>query len=220
MYRVLLKLRKGEEVKYLSHRDVIRAFESALRRAGISVAYSAGFNPRPRMSFGSAIGVGVTSDDERIMVELVNPERTSRIKEQLNAVMPTGMTVLSAEEVPADVKSPISTLNASEFRLTLRGNGCAPDAVKAVVDKLLSAAEVKVTRERQGRSSEVDIRPGILEVRVSPGAESTVLVDVCLKTTETGGTRIQDFVKALEEQTNGLIVENIHRTRQYHAEDT
>lgn len=220
MYRVLLRLRKGEEVKYLSHRDVIRAFEAALRRAGISVAYSTGFNPRPRMSFGSAIGVGVTSDDERIMVELSCPERASHIREQLNAVMPTGMAILSAEEVPAEVKSPISALNASEFRVTLSGNGCTPEGVKAVVEELLAAAEIKVARERQGRASEVNIRPGILEIRVSPGTESTVLVDVCLKTTETGGTRIQDFVKALEEQTNGLVVESVHRTRQYHTEDT
>lgn len=220
VYRVLLRLRKGEEVKYLSHRDVIRAFEFALRRAGVFVAYSTGFNPRPRMSFGSAIGVGVTSDDERIIVELTCPEPTSRIKEQLNSVMPTGMAILSAEEIPAEVKSPISTLNASEFRLTLGGNGCRPEAVKAVVDGLLSAAEVKVTRERRGRSSEVDIRPGILGVQISAGEENTVLVDVCLRITDTGGVRVQDFVKAIEEQTDGLVVESIRRIRQYHAEDT
>ena len=73
MNRVMLRLNKGEAVKYISHRDYVRAFEMALRRARVPVAYSSGFNPRANMSFGSAVGVGVESDDERILVELSKP---------------------------------------------------------------------------------------------------------------------------------------------------
>jgi radical SAM-linked protein len=218
VHRVLLKLRKGEAVKYLSHGDMVRAFEFAVRRAGIPVAYSSGFNPRPRMSFSSAIGVGVTSDDERIVLELIHPESPSYVQKRLNAVMPKGMEVVCAKDVPEEVKSPLSKLNASEFRLTLMSSSFPNGNVEVAINELLARPEVRIRREREGKTKEVDIRPGILEVHVSAGDGGVFVVNVSLRTGESGGVRPQDFIKALEEYVPDLSVKSIHRVRQFHVE--
>ncbi|MHB0913761.1 MAG: TIGR03936 family radical SAM-associated protein [Armatimonadota bacterium] len=201
MPRVLLTLRKGEEVKYLSHRDFVRAFEFAQRRARIPVAYSEGFNPRPRMSFGQATSLGATSDDERIVVDLTRPE--PKIAEKLNRELPPGMKVLSSEVMPDGAK-PLAGLTASEFRIKF----CAdPVALKQAVSELLAAKEVRAARIRDGRKKEIDIRPHILSAEVS---DSEVTVSL---SSEGAGPR--DFVSALAEKVSGLIVEKVHRVRQY-----
>jgi len=215
MSHVLLKLRKGDKVKYISHLDLVRAFELALRRARIPVAYSSGFNPRPRMSFGPAVGVGVTSDDERIALELASPENPSEIRERLNSQLPDGLEVLSAEAAGG---SPMSGLNASRFQVTLAcGGECDPAAVGRAVEELMKSAEVRVVRTRDVGTKEVDIRPFLLEADVVECSERSALVDVSLRLGNAGGARPQDFVQALLRLVPNFSVRKIRRLRQFHA---
>jgi len=218
MSRVSLRLRKGDEVKYLSHRDLMRAFEFAMRRARIPVRYSAGFNPRPRMSFGSAVGVGVTSDDERVVVELVSTEDPSEIRERLNSQLPNGLNVLEAEAVPDDVKSPVSGLNASQFRIMAAcGAGDSAQDIGTAVRKLLESAEARVIRMRKGQAREVDVRPHILQADAKECGNCSVVIDVSLGFGDSGGAGPQDFVQALRSWAPNLCVKSIHRSRQFHA---
>lgn len=216
MSRVLIKLRKGESVKYISHLDLVRAFERALRRARIPVTYSAGFNPRPRMSFGSAVGVGVTSDDEKIVLELASPEDAGVIRQRLNRQLPAGIEALSMETVPIGEKSPLAGLNASEFRIAA---ACPPElhssTVANQVDELLAADQVEVVRKRGAETREVDIRPYILGIDVTECSGGKLELAVRLKSGDSGGARPQDFAQALRNRLPGLDVERIHRTRQY-----
>lgn len=214
MYRVSLKLHKGEEIKYLSHRDIIRAFEFALRRAKIPVAYSSGFNPRPCMSFGSAIGVGVTSDDERIVLDLASAENPQEVKERLNSTLPNGLQVLEAEVVPEGVKSPISSLNASEFEITVEGDA---EEIGRAIDHLMSYEEIRIIRVREGKSKEIDIRPYLMEAGIN-SKDGLTNIRVSLRSTSTGGAGPRDFVQALRDRLPNLIVRRVHRLRQFHAD--
>ena len=217
MSRVLLKLRKGDRVKYLSHLDLIRAFELALRRARIPVAYSLGFNPRPRMSFGPAVGVGVTSDDERIALELASAEEPSEIRERLNSQLPDGIEVLSAEAVG---ESPLPGPNASQFRIAvLCGGECSPADVARAVEQLMKSAEVRVARVREGKTKEVDIRPFLLQADVTECEGRSVVLNVSVRLGDSGGARPQDFVQALLRLAPNLTVGRIHRSRQFRADD-
>ncbi|HUV05567.1 MAG TPA: TIGR03936 family radical SAM-associated protein [Armatimonadota bacterium] len=216
MSRVLLKLSKGDKVKYISHLDLIRAFELALRRARIPVAYSSGFNPRPRMSFGPAIGVGVTSDDERIVVELASPEDPSDILEKLNSQLPDGMELLSAEAVNG---SPLAGPNASRFQIAaVCGGECSPAAVARAVEQLMESAEVRVARVREGKTKEVDIRPFLLQADVTECEGRSVVLNVSLRLGDSGGARPQDFVQALLRLVPNLTVGRIHRLSQFRVD--
>lgn len=215
MFRVLLRLRKGPEVKYISHRDLIRAFEFALRRARIPVAYSTGFNPRPRMSFGSAIGVGVTSEDERILLELTDTEDPSDIRDRLNGQLPRGIQVLSVEVIPEGQKNPLSYLNASEFRIVLScEDGCTPLAVRTAVEAMLAAETVKVAREREGNIREIDLRPYLVSADVS-SEDGNIVILVGLSSGTSGGAGPKDFLSALNTAVPGVQVKEISRVRQF-----
>jgi radical SAM-linked protein len=217
MLRVLLSIRKGEGVKYLSHRDVIRSFEYALRRARIPVAFSEGFNPRPKMSFGGAIGVGVTSDDEKIQLDLSSPLTPAEVMEKLNAVLPEEIRILAAEECPEGRKSPLSRLNASEFRLDfLCGEGCSPEDVKNAVDRLLASSEVKIVRVREGKAKNLDLRPFLLSADAAIEGEN-IRINVALRAGDNGGAGPRDFVQALGEIVPNLSVKSTHRIRQFDA---
>ncbi len=215
----MLRLRKGEEVKYLSHLDLMRAFEFGLRRARIPIAYTEGFNPRPKTSFGSAISLGATSDDERIVLELASDMDPYELKERLNARLPGGFQVLEAEAVPEGVKSPISKLNASRFRMTFSyGDGCDCPAVESAVCGILDSPEVRVNRIREKKGNkEVDIRPNLLAADIMECSDGCAVIEVAVKMGE-GGARPQDFAQALGNRLPNISVKAIHRIEQFHAD--
>lgn len=165
------------------------------------------------MHFGGAIGVGVTSDDERIMLDLTEYDPAKEIMDRLNSVMPAGLAILHAEDVPEGVKSPLATLNATEYRITFR---CPadPETVQSAVDELLAAGEVKVVRKRD-ESKEVDIRPHILGIEVEECHMGKLVLSARLMAGSSGGARPQDLIQALADRVPGAEAENIHKVRQY-----
>jgi radical SAM-linked protein len=96
MWRVKLKYRKGAEVKFISHRDLMRAFTRALRRAQIPMTFSQGFNPHMKISWGNALKVGVASEAEFCEIQISGHCPPSQIKERLNQVLPKGLEILEA----------------------------------------------------------------------------------------------------------------------------
>ncbi|OGC12036.1 hypothetical protein A3K48_06135 [candidate division WOR-1 bacterium RIFOXYA12_FULL_52_29] len=94
--RVQIKYIKGEEVKFISHRDLIRAFGRAIRRAEIPIAYSQGFNPRMKISWGQALKVGATSSGETAELLLALPLSPSEVMARLNHQLPKGLAVIGA----------------------------------------------------------------------------------------------------------------------------
>jgi len=96
MYRVRIKYRKGEEIKFLSHRDLMRAIERAIRRAGLPIAYSQGFNPHMKISWGRALKVGQTSEDEFAVLQFEKFVKPREVLEKLNQTLPRGLEILEA----------------------------------------------------------------------------------------------------------------------------
>jgi radical SAM-linked protein len=94
--RVQLKFRKGEEIKYISHRDLMRLFQRAIRRAEIPIAYSQGFNPHMKISWGQALKLGMTSDNEAATIQLAAPMTPREIMARLNQELPQGLEILDA----------------------------------------------------------------------------------------------------------------------------
>lgn len=95
-YKVRIKYTKGEEVKYISHRDLMRAFQRAIRRADLPIAYSQGFNPHMKISWGQALKVGATSEGEHAELQFEAFIRPSEAMERLNQELPRGIEILEA----------------------------------------------------------------------------------------------------------------------------
>ena len=96
MKRIRVKYTKGEEIKFISHRDLMRLFQRAVRRAEIPIAYSQGFNPHMKISWGNALKVGQTSEGEYAELQIDGWIRPHELMAKLNPELPKGIEILEA----------------------------------------------------------------------------------------------------------------------------
>ncbi len=99
MQKIRIKYTKGEEVKFISHRDLIRAFTRAIRRAGLPIAYSQGFNPHMKISWGNALKVGAASEGEYAELQFEGWVKPREVMEKLGPQMPKGLEIIEANLV-------------------------------------------------------------------------------------------------------------------------
>ena len=92
-----IKFIRGEEVKFISHLDLMKVFERASRRANIPIAYSQGFNPHAHLIFGLPLSVGVTSQAEYADIELTEILEPESFVTRLNKELPKGLIIIEAK---------------------------------------------------------------------------------------------------------------------------
>jgi radical SAM-linked protein len=96
MQQIKLRYKKGEQIRFISHRDLMRLMQRAIRRAELPVTYSQGFNPHIRISWGNALKVGQTSDNEYATLKFDTWVKPLAIMDQLNQNLPEGLEILEA----------------------------------------------------------------------------------------------------------------------------
>src|SRR5690242_18653045 len=96
--RVRLRYAKRGRLRFTSHRDFARALERALRRAGVPMAYSAGFTPHPKISYVGAAPTGVASEAEYLEIGLAERVEVDRLRAALDAALLDGLDVVDAVE--------------------------------------------------------------------------------------------------------------------------
>ena len=162
--RVRLRFSKVGKVRWTSHRDVARMWERAFRRVQLPLAYTPGFSPRPKVSFGLALPTGAESVAEYLDVE-VAPEAAVDVVSlpaQLTPALPAGIDVLAAAVV--DDRADSLQHEVTSCSWTVEVAGADADEVRDLVERALAADSLVVSRERKGKVSDEDIRPGILYV--------------------------------------------------------
>jgi radical SAM-linked protein len=172
--RIRLRFRKLGKIRFTSHRDVARIWERALRRASLPVAYSEGFSPRPKLSFGLALSTGHESVAEYLDVELRDEVDISALSAQLTEQLPVGIDVTAAAPLAPGAPSLQEDVNSCSWRIEV------PDLDPAdagdLVEAVLAADEIVVTRTRKGREVTDDLRPAVLTLTVTgPTARGTEL---------------------------------------------
>lgn len=166
--RVRFRFSKIGKVRFTSHRDVARLWERALRRAGLPVALTEGFNPRVKVHFGLALPTGYESWGEYVDVDFRATDMSAvslpSLPERLTPLLPEGLSVEAAALV--DPSSPSLQQAVTSCQWSIEVVGLAPEAVRAEVDRLLAAETVMVTRQRKGQDVTDDIRSFIHAVQV------------------------------------------------------
>lgn len=115
MRRLRLALNKGEELRFLSHLDYAQAVERILRRAKIKMAYSQGFNPHMKISFSSALSLGITAGVEYLDMEIEEDSSVENIIERFNMAAPKGLEALDGKEIAKDTKKMMAACNYAEY---------------------------------------------------------------------------------------------------------
>src|SRR4051794_12669083 len=141
--KLRLRYAKRGRLRFSSHRDFQRAFERALRRADVPMAYSAGFTPHPRISYANAVATGVASEAEYVelgLAEVVDPDA---VRARLDVSLPPGLDVLElVAAVPGEALA--DRLEASLYEIVLPS--VDPGQARAALAALLAAPTVEVER--------------------------------------------------------------------------
>jgi len=164
--RVRLRFVKLGRVRWTSHRDVARMWERALRRAGLPLAYTGGFSPRPQLSFGLALPTGCESSAEYLDVALRADVDVEALPAALDPLLPEGVDVSAAAAVEAGAPSLQEEVTSCSWEIEVPG--VDEEVLGAAVDRVLAAPCLPVRRERKGRLQEDDLRPAVLGLRVLP----------------------------------------------------
>jgi radical SAM-linked protein len=213
--KYLITFEKGEAVRWLGHLDILRTFERAIRRAELPIAFTAGFNPREKLAFASALSVGVTGREEPATVELTEDMPEAEITDRLNANLPPGIRIRSATQIPdAGSRDLLNSYYRAELIVTcVCDSGATLDAARGAAEKLIANAALPVRREREGRVKEVDIRKLIHDVRVDTVEEGRITFIMLLALSGEGTAKPAEIVKLLAEDLPGLAVRRVHRAR-------
>ncbi len=192
--RLRFRFTKLGKVRFTSHRDVARMWERALRKAEVRVAYSTGFSPHPRISFGLALPTGHESLSEYLDVEIVDlPCDLDDLPARLTAALPTGLDATAAGEVAPGTLSLQEAVVACSWQLSL--TGITGDEARHLTTVALAAPEIIATRVRKGHEVVDDLRPGIerLEVTAAGGGGVVIAADLA---TRSRGIRPGELVAA------------------------
>ena len=165
---VLLRVRYSKlgRVRFVSHRDGARLWERALRRVGVPVAYTQGFTPRPKMSFGLALPTGAESVAEYLDLGLTVDTLGKDVKElcaELTSALPAGMAAQYAQQRETSGESLQESVTSTTWVMWNAEFDAA--AIDAATERLLAADEILVERERKKKTTVDDVRPLILDLR-------------------------------------------------------
>lgn len=151
-------------MKFIGHLDVMRYFQKLIRRAGIDVAFTEGFNPHMIMSFASPLGIGLTSDAEYMDIELLSPISSTEAIERMNQAGTDEMEVTGFVQIPEGKADKAMTLvAAADYRVRFRtGHEPSVDWQSGLED-FLTRETILVMKKTKRSEKEVDIRPMIYE---------------------------------------------------------
>lgn len=198
--RLLMKFQKKEDVKFISHLDMQRLFQRALRRAKLPCAYSQGFNPHLLISFACALPVGVCSDAEYVEVQLEKFVHPDECTIRLNEVLPDGVKILKSIEPDEAYPNVGSVIIAAEYTLTPENSENYADKLNA----LLKKDTIEIEKKTKKGMAVVNVRPMIHRLSMVDG-----LIKATLSCSNTENLRADKLQEILESE--GIKIANVSR---------
>lgn len=164
--RIRMEFSRGKGLRFVSHLDLLKTMERSLRRAGIPLAFSAGFNPHPKISFASALAVGLTSSGEYMDIETNQDVDPQKMLTDLNNNLPTGLKITRAIAVEKSLPALMAVVNRALYRVIvgLREPITSENLNKALAT-LNNQEEILITRNTKKGPREKNIRPGIVRLK-------------------------------------------------------
>jgi radical SAM-linked protein len=209
MQRLRLKFSRGEELKFLSHLDLMRLWERALRRAGLPLAYSEGFSPHPQIALAAPLSVGVTSEAELMDVLLSRWVPPQSFMAQVGEQLPCGVDLLEAWPVGPKVPSLQSQVRFIEYRVEVMVEQ-GREEVESALKSFLAAKELPWHHFRDTGARHYDLRALVDDLWLIDCRDSLCVLGMRLRCDEKGAGRPEQVTKAL-----GLSrhPKSIHRTK-------
>lgn len=196
MQRLRIRFSRGEELKFISHLDIMRLWQRALHRAGIPLAYTEGYSPHPRISLAAPLAVGVTSQGELMDIfcsKWVSPHFfTNAVSQQL----PSGIQILQVYSVALTMPSLQSQVNYAEYEVELETEKDQP-GVKAALASLLLVKQLPWHHERDTGTRNYDLRALIDDLWLTSWRSGYCTIGMRLRCDSGGSGRPEQVAAAL-----------------------
>lgn len=222
MNNIRAKFIRGEEVKFISHLDLMKVFERASRRGSIPIAYSQGFNPHPQMIFGLPLSVGVTSDAEYVDFELAREIKLEEFTAVLNSQLPRGIKIIDAKYHNTHANIMKSIGYASYNVLVSSDEKKGINKINNYIKELMERKQLSMQKESKKGTREIDIRPMIITLdmleanseNLSMAGENEVsCLKMLLRAGSVSNLKPELLISALNEIGDiNLKIVKIHRT--------
>lgn len=166
--KIRFEFQKVGELRYLSHLELMRALQRALRRAGVPLAYTQGFNPQPKVSVAQALAVGVEGLRELGEVELTSRVEPADVQARWNAQLPPELKILRTWEAPLHGPSLSAGVRGAAYQVRLMPNGWDPTTLAALGNagacaEFLAQGPIPVEVSKKGQTVVLDARPFVQE---------------------------------------------------------
>lgn len=186
-HRLRITFGKRDTLRFVGHLDLAKTWERVLRRAGIPLVYSQGFNPQPKMQLASALPLGISSDCELLDIWVHGELPLEGLPERLNAVSPPGLVTYRVEPVPLKAPALQARVRSAEYLITVEEVDGAE--LRRRLAGLLEADRIE--RERHGKL--YDLRP--LIIALSPEGERSFRAHLVLS--QAGTARPDELLAAM-----------------------
>ena len=217
--RIRITFARSDDMKFITHLDMMRFWERALRRANIPIAYSEGFSPHAQISLAAPLAVGVTSEAELMDVYLAKPMTPRDLLRDLTKELPAGVTAVSAEEVGMALPALQADVRFAEYDVDVLFDvgDVAPQSsamrssvdVQPAIDAFLAADAIPWEHRRDNETRSYDIRAQVASLVAEQLDAVSVRIHMRLKNDNTGSGRPEQVIAAL-----GLPPPaRIHRTK-------
>ncbi len=186
--KVRLRFAKTGLVRLVSHHDLMRCLERAVRRADLAVAQTQGFSPRPKLTFPLALGLGIEGRREVLEIELARALEPADVRDRLAAVLPPGFEIFEPEAIPLG-KSPLPCAALYSLPIPPDGRG----EIQAALSNFHAQQSWIYTRIRPDRTTEFDLRPEVLSAII----DEKDTLRFTLRVNADGSARPEEFLRAI-----------------------
>ena len=213
MRMIRAEFAKLKPVRYISHLELMDTLRRGMRRAGLPVKYTQGYNPHIKLALGQPLAVGMTGMTEYFDLELREKLPIKEFKVRLNKFLPDPIRINKAKYVPKDVKSLQAVVNTAVYQINLNINGELDE--KKTINHFLNLREIRVVRKRRSKEDRViDLKPMVYDIEMfEPG-----IWDFTVSTGSSGNVRPSELIRALTErydQIEEVPLVNVVRKRLY-----
>ena len=181
MYKYAVGFSKTGTICYTSHLDIMRLFNRVIKRAGIKLAYSHGFNPHPKMVFAQPLSLGYTGLNEYIEIETTEDHEPGYIAEKLSELMPPGLDIKGCERMAEGRKTLAAMTVAAEYMIEIP-LAEPVDMSDGEIAELYMRQDRIITLKKQKKKKvpvEIDIKPMIRQLQVSQ-QDGLIVIDTVL----------------------------------------
>ena len=200
--RARIRFAKTGIMRYVGHLDLMRFFQKAVKRAGLPIRYSEGFNPHQIMSFASPLGVGLTSEGEYMDIDLKEKVDARSAISSLNDNMVEGLEITGFKYLPDDAEKCMSAVTAASYVVTYKDDkddACYIDNICDLKSKFYDeAASINVIKKTKKGERELDLKPLIYKFDISI-QDKVPVYELFLSSGSTDNIKPELVIKAFHE---------------------